>query len=345
MFLDGKAYHAIGQEKTEENKLRPEELSNWVCFNDTEQMRETYLKMFEVSPTLTNNMRSLMLSFLSLVPPLRLNYHDMIVYRKKTPPPEGLFNYIWEYEQGKWKYVIGNDKITYKERLKPNYKRTILTLSDEIEGITDGARLNNILTQSFAVHPRTYLLTPTRILDSDKPMTEQTYKCALATIFKPKKPTCNIFRKSYVNYYYPTLNTAQQNQIAKRMRHTKDVALSSYRKLNIPEECTTYDGKSKKIITDVDIELSGRDLPPPPVKAPIVKTAYFNAKESSKKYRESNKDKITIQRKDYYTKNKDQILRKKILWMLNISQSVDKPSRASVEKYGIRYDTELKKWV
>jgi hypothetical protein len=195
MFLDGKAYHAIGQEKTEENKLRPEELSNWVCFNDTEQMRETYLKMFEVSPTLTNNMRSLMLSFLSLVPPLRLNYHDMIVYRKKTPPPEGLFNYIWEYEQGKWKYVIGNDKITYKERLKPNYKRTILTLSDEIEGITDGARLNNILTQSFAVHPRTYLLTPTRILDSDKPMTEQTYKCALATIFKPKKPTMHDLRE------------------------------------------------------------------------------------------------------------------------------------------------------
>ena len=34
------------------NKLRPNELKSWVCFEDIEQMREKYLKMmFEVNPT------------------------------------------------------------------------------------------------------------------------------------------------------------------------------------------------------------------------------------------------------------------------------------------------------
>ena len=45
----------------------------------------------------------------------------MIVHRKKTAPPQGMHNYIWEYEKGKWRYVIGNDKITYKEMLKDGY--------------------------------------------------------------------------------------------------------------------------------------------------------------------------------------------------------------------------------
>jgi hypothetical protein len=58
-------YHAKSDKTTEENKLRPNELKNWVCFDDVEQMREKYLKMFEVKPTLTNNMRSLALSLLS----------------------------------------------------------------------------------------------------------------------------------------------------------------------------------------------------------------------------------------------------------------------------------------
>jgi hypothetical protein len=95
----------------------------------------------------------------------------------------------------------------------------------------------------------------------------------------------------------------------------------------------------------VDIELDGRDLPPPPVKAPVAKTSYFNAKEHSKKYRVVNKEKIAAQRKVYYSENKDKILKDKILWLLNVSQSVDKPSRASISKYGIHYDNDLKKWV
>ena len=99
LFIDGKKYHAKANKITEDNKLRPNELKIWVCFEDIEQMREKYLKMFEVNPTLTNNMRSLTLSLLTLVPPIRLNYHDMIVHRKKATPPQGMHNYIWDMKK------------------------------------------------------------------------------------------------------------------------------------------------------------------------------------------------------------------------------------------------------
>ena len=177
------------------------------------------------------------------------------------------------------------------------------------------------------------------MLDLDKPMTESAYNSMLATIFQPKRPTCNIFRKAYVNYYYPKLSTTMQREIATRMRHNKNTAHVNYMKLNIPSEC-----KPKKIIKDVDIELDKEDLAPEPVKEPMVKKSYFNAKEHAKEYRVNNKEKIAEQRKKHYEENKDKILKNKILWMLNISQSIDKPSKASIEKYDIKYNNNLKKW-
>ena len=152
-----------------------------------------------------------------------------------------------------------------------------------------------------------------------------------------------MFRKVFVNYHYPKLSTAQQTQVATRMRHTKNIALVAYRKINLPPECAKK-SQSKKIIKDVDIELTGRDLPPPPLQEPVIKTSYFNAKENSKKYRATHKNEIAAQRKVYYQTNKGKILKDKILWHLNVSQSVDKPSKASVDKYGIRFNSELKKW-
>ena len=54
---------------------------------------------------------------------------------------------------------------------------------------------------------------------------------------------------------------------------------------------------------------------------------------------------ISARRKVYYAENKDKILKDKILWYLNVSQSVEKLSKASIEKYDIKYDKTLKKWV
>ena len=342
LFLEGKAYHLEVNKITEDNKLRPKELDNWICFQDIEQMREQCLKMFAVKPTLANNMRSLTLSLLTLVPPLRKDYHDMIVHRKKTLPPNGLFNYIWEYKPGQWRYVIGNDKISHKEAMKKNYKRAVFDLSEEIPNITDGKRLNEIITMSLDTHPRKYLMTPTRVLDPDVPMSDASYNSTLFSIFKPKKPTCNLFRKAYVNYHYPKLSTAHQTQVATRMRHSKNIALVAYRKINI--DCAPK-SKAKKIVKDTDIVLEGKDLPPPPIKEPVAKTAYFNAKEHAKQYRAKHKEAISARRKVYYAENKDKILKDKILWYLNVSQSVEKPSKASIEKYDIKYDKTLKKWV
>ena len=82
----------------------------------------------------------------------------------------------------------------------------------------------------------------------------------------------------------------------------------------------------------------------PPVPKPIEKK-YFDPAEYSKKYREKNKAKLDLDRKDNYEKNKHEILRKKQLWYLNIAQTVKKPRQDTIDKYGLKYDDDLEKWV
>ncbi len=89
-------------------------------------------------------------------------------------------------------------------------------------------------------------MTPIRKLNPDEPMTAASYNSTLYSIFAPKKPTCNLFRKAFVNYHYPKLSTAQQTKIATRMRHNKNLALVAYRKINIPPECASK-SKSRKL--------------------------------------------------------------------------------------------------
>jgi hypothetical protein len=81
------------------------------------------------------------------------------------------------------------------------------------------------------------------------------------------------------------------------------------------------------------------EVPPPEPKK------YFNLKEYMAKYREEHKEELAQRRAEYYAQNKDKILRRKILWSLNVAQNVDRPSPETVEKYGIRYDEEKKRWV
>jgi len=72
---------------------------------------------------------------------------------------------------------------------------------------------------------------------------------------------------------------------------------------------------------------------------------YFNLKEYMQKYREEHKEELKQRRAEYYAKNKDKILRRKILWNLNKSQNTTEPSAESLARYDIRYDEEKKMWV
>ena len=61
-------------------------------------------------------------------------------------------------------------------------------------------------------------------------------------------------------------------------------------------------------------------------------------------YRAKHKDEINNKAKEDYHVNKDEILRRHILWNLNRSQNTEKPKQASIDKYNLKFDEKLHKW-
>ena len=71
----------------------------------------------------------------------------------------------------------------------------------------------------------------------------------------------------------------------------------------------------------------------------------FNLKEWRKDYRAKHKDEINNKAKEDYQVNKDEILRRHILWNLNKSQNTKQPKQTSIDKYNLKFDDKIKRWV
>ena len=154
----------------------------------------------------------------------------MIIWRNSKPPPNNATNYLWEEFPKRWTYVINYDKIENKRRAK-NLPRQTFALDVEIEGVTDGKLLNKIINQSLLHYPRKYLLMGA--FKQNTHMGAQMYSFTVSKIFK-KNVSQNLIRKAFINYFYDKSSISIKKEIAKRMRHSVEVAEQSYRKINIP---------------------------------------------------------------------------------------------------------------
>jgi len=331
MFVVGLELQKGIDDKREDNELTESERANFICFENIIEERtkldDAWRKDVKNAKL---NMFHLILAFNSYIPPLRLNLIDMEIHRDRKEPPSNVeTNYLWEKTPGKWSIVINYDKIEHR-RVDKGLGREIFDLSDEIAGVTNGKKLNTIINDSLKALKREYVLVGIRSTHS--PMGKSSYNQALASIFKPQKPTQNIFRKSYINYWHKkNLSTNKLKEIARRMRHTLGVALSAYKKVDIDCDDIEVDG----------LEIKEKISIPKP--QPKKKDDYFNPAEYAKKYRAEHKDELDKKRKQDYTKNKDKILRNKMIWHLN-KGLVAYPRQASIEKYDLKYNTKTKQW-
>ncbi len=159
--------------------------------------------------------------------------------------------------------------------------------------------------------------------------------------------TQNVIRKAYVNHFYGKSSLGVKKQIAFRMRHSVQVAEQSYQKINIPKAPKTP--KKAKDASDNDDNADDNVNEPPaprqPVPKPVAKRTYFDPSAYSKAYREKHPEKIKKQRADYYVKNKEKVLRAKILWLLNVARTTTQPTKKSIEKYDLKYSDAEKKWI
>jgi ribosomal protein L17 len=327
-------------EERDENLLTPEQLENFVPYPDLLKMQQKWHKAWLLEPKSKKiNLYHLILALNTLIPPIRKNYHEMEFWRKKTPPPEDDTNYLWEKYPSRWTMVINYDKVENKRKSK-GFGRQEFEIEDEIEGVTQGKLLNDIINKSLIYYPRTYVLTGVRTTDAH--MGGTSYDTALETIFN-KHVRQNLIRKAYVNHWYGKSSLGVKKRISFRMRHSVQVAEQSYFKINIPKSNKKHDDDDDDDHDD-DYEPPMPRPPRPPVRKPEVKKEYFNPAAYAKAYREKHPEKIKAQRADYYQKNKDRVLRNKVLWHLNVSQTTKQPTKKSIEKYNLKYNDQTKRW-
>ena len=325
-------------EQRKENKLTDREIENFVCFQDIVKIRDEYHdKWVNKRKDKRLNMYHLILAMNTYNPPMRLNIVGMEIWTgKKEPPDDVETNYLWKKPDGNYEIIINHDKIenkrrSYAKKKGYNYKRQSIKLYEEIPGVTDGKRLQSLIDQSLQYFPREYVLAGVRTQGS--PMGKTSYDKAFETIFKPigKRPTQNLIRKSYVNHWYRlgAVSSKKLEEIAKRMRHSVSIAMLSYVKVNI--DCDKPQVRGDVLPERIEIE------------APKKKTEYFNAAKYAKQCRQKHGEKIKVQRRANYQKNKDKILMKKVLWNLN-HKSTAMPRKDTVDKYKLKYDPREKRW-
>lgn len=336
LWNQGKRLQLRVKKKQGQSLLTEKEVRNFICYEDMVKVQKKMYEAWKANPKKQKlNIHHLLVALVTLVPPMRKNYHEIEFYIKEKEPPKNDKNYMWKksMKSDQWYFVLNRDKVENSQSAK-GFPRTIIDIAnDEIKGVTRGKELNKIICESFKVLPRRYVLTGLNKGHEEEHMSESSYNTALKTIFKPKEPNETLFRKAYVNYWWrQNISGNQREEIAVRMRHSTAVAAAAYYKINYPCE----DGGND------DIE--GPRPIPKPVPRPEPKRDYFDLKAYSKKYREAKKDTIKTKRKEAYEKDKHNILRKKIIWNLNVSQAVKRPRQSTIDKYNLKYNDQTSRW-
>jgi hypothetical protein len=354
--------------------LTDKEVKNFVHYPEIVRERDRLAEHLEANPNdKKTNIYHLILSINTYIPPLRLDWIGMKFWptrvnegkaikvteaMRKTPVPnKDADSYLHEYTEGHWAIVINADKVskyhqekfndlqkTLSEGDRKDYERFTYKLDDDIIQenpkfirVTDGKELNKIINRSLKNWNRDYVLPAVRS-NGNEPMGETSYSAAFRTLFSdpnnPRSPTQNLIRKMYINHWYEHFNLSDKTKIAiaLRMRHSTKIASKAYRKINVPEIKGNFEGYTPKETPTVAQSL------------PRKKKDSFNPKEYSKEYRIKNKDKIEEWRKEFYNANKNIILAKKQLDLLN-KGLVKTPTEHSKEAYGLHYDDAKKQWV
>jgi hypothetical protein len=329
------------RELVQNQELSKRELENFITYHELVQKRNQLKDIFDKSKQLTN-MNSIKnhMAYLVLCLNLRLDFLDMEIWNTTKEPPINTTNYLWMKDKDDMIIVINQDKVSHHEKAKGT--RGMYPLKNEIINkndikITDGHGLMIILNDSTSSLPRNHVLIKLKDYNpkSSEHLPDATYnQSILKWAFKPRKPTQNTLRKSYINYFYnlPNTNINDHKAIAYRMRHSYSTASENYVKLNIdPDALPVITGSEVKLLPDKIPELN------------IKSKQLFNPAEYSKKYRDTHKDEVDKARKANYIKNKSHILATKIIWHLN--QNLSKaPRKSSIDKYNLIQDPDTKLW-
>jgi len=242
MFLLGISIQKNINLDNELNLGNEKEINNFVSFKELEYKRDILLSAWSKNPTnRALNYLHLILALNTYIPPLRLDILKMKIIRydnknrQNREVPEDMNNYLWEYLPDTWSYVINHDKIEHT-RAENGLEKQTIKFNDEINGVTNGAIMNMIVSESLEQFPRTYLLSG---LNPDTPLSLVSYDNYLHDLFPDRNLHQNLIRKAYVNHWHSygvnnkNLNERDLKKISSKMRHSLGTARSVYRKSNL----------------------------------------------------------------------------------------------------------------
>jgi len=341
------------------NKLTKLEETKFINYDDLLKIRNdlykdwenefetTGLNKYKNNKLRIKNIKSLLLSFYLLFPPLRFEGFKLKVIKDEK---EYIKNEASIYIKDK------NNIIIYLNEKKKGHKPIIYTLNDDVIKTFSKNNVNlliNNIIESLTEYPREYLF----INSNNKEYTEDGLKKMLKEITTEKNIGVNALRSAYVSKYFNKLNKLQLERIAFLMRSSVSTLQNHYLKNNgVGDEPEPQGPKPegppepkqtiiKEVIKKENIKPLKKDENVEIKNKKYTKEQqeqYYNKKnEYLKKYYEEHKNDLLTRANEYSKNNYGQ----RLIRELNQEKiKFENMRAATVEKWGIFYDVKNKKY-
>lgn len=178
---------------------------------------------------LTEHYKYLLLSCLTLQPPIRTSFYTSATLLNEKKNNKGEENYIYINRRGKTKvyYIVNQDKATNYKVYAKNKDLSTIQIEDD--------KLAELIYNSFVKYPRKYLFE-----NNGRPFSDKTILTYLKSITKVPGINIDIMRASYVSYIYSDPGTRHRDKeiLANQMRHSVNTASKNYNKVFDKEDLT-----------------------------------------------------------------------------------------------------------
>jgi hypothetical protein len=219
--------------KSKEFKRKNDDTIKIKEFEDFENLKniaDQTIERYKKNKTFSNAMDMLIMVLNTYSVPMRNDIQDLMITRGKPNLTNKYFdyeqNYIW-ITNNDVSSVINQDKVSSKSKFRNkahivDYQKDIIYKDVQI---TDVNLVRSLILDTINKYPRKYLLSN---IKCDQPMNNGTYSDKLKRLTQNKNMSQNVFRRSFISYWYPRVSKNTQKKIAKYMRHDCNTARAEY---------------------------------------------------------------------------------------------------------------------
>ena len=311
------------EKKREEQLLSDEEKKRWMSFKEIQTIVENnHSKMFDGN--ISDMYNGLIACLYFYIPPIRVDYGDIHIWKKKSKLPDDKLNYMVK-ENGLWIFELRE----YKTFAKYGVAK-IKTTKD----------LTKLIDETLTEYPRKYLLTS--VLDINKSLGTSGLQKSITNIFGIG---ISLIRKIYGSHFYKIWNGRKSKmlELGKKMLHSSSTFYDHYLRFT-DEEIAEQDApessrqaQERKTTREIatQTETATKTIETQTDKKRILGDIPFTPVEYSKAYKKAHKENTKKNNQKYFQAHKDDILRAKLVRNLNRGHT-SSPTQASITKYRLR---------